>query len=646
MTDGGHRAGGFAGRHAERLLAAAVVLTAALAALPVGTSWDLYAARFSGMMLACAAWSGLGILGVLRAPSRGDRWVMASLVALAAAVIVSSAQAYAPGQSLTYGAGYYTGAATWVGAFAVTALASLSRPGKGMRDGLLLAQAVPGAVGLVAVLMALAGRPVTASFENSNHLVPGLLIAAPVSLALAASSRATGLARWGSRGAGIFALLGAAMSGSTAGAVAAAGAVGLLAVFLPQTLRIPEGWRRGVRTTTVALFGVALAVLLAAMLPGQLPTPLGSAAESVLEDPSHRDRTVLWAIALRAAAEKPVFGVGADAYEVAGQRLMTGAPDTLLQFATETGPVTPDPHSAPFLVIASFGIVGATALISVVAAWVFEVRRLSVTESGYALRVAFGIGAASWAASLCLLPASVQWGAFPAMMLGLALTRAESSPIRRGHRVLLVALSAFVGILALLLSFTALAGAYWYSRALNADRPAAASAALARASAAQPTMGFYRFLVLDAAGDELGADDTALKRYQAQVDNAGPAVTEDVRYMAMLVRNSLDQAWASGRTDLEWEKQKLAQLESVAPALPEVRLERAHLALVAGDVATAKTQLEQLTQHSWVTGLRRFGLYRYYYAHLTGRQELLPQLRQDAIVDAETERLVEILPRR
>lgn len=108
------------------------------------------------------------------------------------------------------------------------------------------------------------------------------------------------------------------------------------------------------------------------------------------------------------------------------------------------------------------------------------------------------------------------------------------------------------------------------------------------------------------------------------MDGSGPAITEDVRYMTVLVRRSLDEAYLTGRSDLTWEEHTLANLASQAPALPELIMERAHLALLKGDAQSALGLL--LAVKPFETALPRTALYRLYYARLTGNSEAERQM--------------------
>jgi len=380
-----------------------------------------------------------------------------------------------------------------------------------------------------------------------------------------------------------------------------------------------------------------LVVVLAA--PSALPG-VGDTLHNDLFGGSLSTRAFFWGAAIRATVAHPILGVGADGFEVAAQRLMDASPGSVaaLGLAYEWAPVVQDPHNLPLALLVSFGLVGAAAALCLAVAWVVAMRRFTRDEPGSVLRASFWIAAAAWGSAMLFLPASSQWGAYPAMMLGLALAtrpaeeRQPSPALRWGA----LAGGAVVCVLALALAGSVLVGNYWFAASGSLERDAYL-AAMAKAEAAQPTMAYYRFVELDSRGQALSDSADELADYQKAVDESGPAVRQDARYLVMLVRNSLDQAHATGRTDLVWEDERLGELTSVAPQLPEVKIENAHLAILKGDRDRARDTLLEVEPYQQ---LRRAVLYRYYYAVLVDNEEMAQKFRALAVQQGLPERLL------
>ncbi len=206
-------------------VAVAIAGTAVLAVVPVAATWDTYAVRFAGLLVAGALWVLAGMLRGLRMPEKRDFVVLAPLLAFAVSVVVATSMGYAPAQMLTFGNGYYAGAVTWVVWLLIVALAMLARPSRLMRSGLMLAQAPIAVVALAAIFQAARGSKALGGFENSNHFVPGVLLATTISLALA-STEDVAWKRWASRGCA------AAMAVAVVSAGSAAGFLGLATILL------------------------------------------------------------------------------------------------------------------------------------------------------------------------------------------------------------------------------------------------------------------------------------------------------------------------------------------------------------------------------------------------------------------------------
>lgn len=619
-------------RRYRLLPAVAIAATAVLAVIPAGGAWDVYGVRFVGLMVSVALWALAAMLGGVRRPERSDWPFLGSLAAFGVAIVVSTTLSYAPLELLTFGNGYYGGAVMWLAFLLVAGLASLVRPEGELRAGMLIAQIPVAVVVLVAGFQVFFADRVNGVFDNSNHLVPGLLLIAPVCLALARTQ--SGWSRNASIVLAVATWLVLLRSGSSAGAGAVVLEVALLAWLAPSLLGLQAGKaiRRARIAATSVVAGVAVFAVVALAVPGVLPQGLRTVVQTQVFGESLSTRVYLWGLATGSLQESPVFGLGADGYEAFVQQTMreTVASTGLMKAFHEQSPVAQDPHNLVLLVTSSFGLLGLLLGALAAVLWLRSALLLLATGQGRTQRLAFLIGVAGWAAAMLLLPLSVQWGAFPAMMIGLSIVRAARED-RPPSTVAVWAGRVAGGVVvlaALVLGGSALAGIANFAAADSA-RAAGVVAKLEAARAVQPTMSYYEFLLLDARGRALGKGAADVAAYQKAVDEAGPAIAGDARYRVLLLRNSLDQAFLSGRTDLTWERAELAKLESMAPGLPEVRIERIHLDLLDGDLEAGLNGL--LALEPYASSFKRYGLYRYYYALFAGREDVLPALRAAAL---------------
>lgn len=623
------------GRRPARAVSAAIVLTAVLAVLPAPTGWDVYGTRFFGLLAAAAAWLVAGLLGALRVPERRDGPMIGAAVVFAAAIVVSTVAGYAPLEMLTFGNAYYSGALTWFGWLIIAVSASLVRPSSAVRSGLQWAQLPVAAIALVAVLTP--GDIPMAWFDNSNHLAPGLLVMLPVSLGLASSTRVSRW-RWISRGTALLSAGALGTSGSLTAILALAVVLVLSAWFAPALLGVPDRWRRALRTsaaigTVLALAVVVLAALVPDALPASAETALGSSLSS---------RSFYWRAAIDATSRSPVLGLGADGFEVAAQELVDASPgaQAVLRGAFAWSPVAGDAHNVVLTVLVCFGLLGFAAAATYGGSWGAALLRLLKEGERSTFRIACGIGVATWFIAMLALPLSVQWGGLPAVIFGLAVSRPGARESETRRPVVLAALRPVAGVVAVSL----VAGSVWVLSGMAmfasaSGRPAESYlSTLERAATLQPTNVYYRFVALQARGELLDGSAGQLEAYQRAVDGAGPAILEDERYMAMLVRLSLDEAFVSGRADLQWEEAWLGRMASRAPLLPELVMERAHLALLQGDAESALDLLLRVKDFEATLG--RSALYHLYYARLTGNMAAEGQLVQVVTGQGVPERLL------
>ncbi len=621
------------------LLTAAIVATAALPVIPAPAGWDVYGVRFVCLCFTVVMWGVAGLGGALRRPDRGDALWFGGIGAFAGVVIVSTLLGYAPLEMLVSGNAYYEGASTWLLWLAVLALASLANPVRAMRRGLLWSQVPVGLVAAVATVQGLSGSLALGGFENSNHIVAGLVLAAPVSLALARSAPGPAW-RWASVATAFLATTATLASRSSAGALGVGVAIVLVLGLAPELVGLGSpALRRAARWTAASLVGLAAAIAAyMAAVPYSLP-----GLRNEIVGGSLTSRLFFWRSTLRMLAERPVLGLGADGFEAAVQRALDGSAGAtqVLKTNFDWSPVAGDPHSLTFTILSFFGIAGALAVIAIGVAWALSMYRSREAGRLSTTRMAFVIGAVAWLAAMQFLIVSVQWAGYPAMLLALAIARRGSGPAADarllGSRVGRAALAVAVAVVAVF-GASVLVGNYRFGTALSGGAEEY-FAAMEGAAAAQPTMPYYRWVALDSRGGLLDGTPGAIEAFQADVDASSPAILGDVRYMVVLVRTSLDEAYASGRTDLEWEKRRLAELTAASPEFHQVIMENAHLAILSGDTRTAEELLAEVD----AMGLHptRYFLYTYYLMLADGQTASAQALRAELLQRGVPARLLD-----
>ena len=596
-----------------------------MAVLPVATGTN--AGRAVAVLLVGAAWLiafALGRVDLAAVPGalRVALGLGAGAVALAALV-----SPYA-GRALTWGSIGYAGAPVWI-AFIVIVAGVAATDAVPRRRTLVAAAVGWVAIALVVALVDLAsGRPVASVFNTTNTAAVVLVAAFPL-VAWLASDATTLLERtlWGAAAA--------ALAASIVATGSAAGVLGLLVTFGVLLMAVPGvlGLRTPHVLRPVRLAAGLAAVLLVAgvglgmLVPSALPAPLGAFLSDEVLGATFTTRLEMWNAAAGVVSARPLLGTGPDTFHLAAQPYLSAR---LFESESVGGiaAVPPDPHSWIASTAVSFGLVGLIALLAAAGIWA---RLAFASPSGEApegrsMRRAAAAGTIGAFAVLLFVPWAIITGALVCACAGLAVgpagdTRAESprpAPVPR----------AAAGVLAFV--FTALAvllvaGLVAFDAGQNADDARAAGAAYDRSARLLPTYPYPRFRSLHATGSQLGGSAETLAAWRARVESE-PSVDEDATFALVLVRDALDQAYRWGRSDLAWEEALLSEAADRFPNGPDAALERAHLAVLRGDVATARAALEGI--RGAATFDSRYGLYRYYLAVLEG-DPAAPTLRAE-----------------
>jgi O-antigen ligase len=306
--------------------------------------------------------------------------VLAPLAAFALLMVVSTAFGVEPVSSLFGVSGLSTGAITWLACAWAGILVSqyMTSTRSLVQFTWALAIGATG-VGVIALLQAsgldLVGTPLTptnewmvsrgaATLGNPNYTGLYLLIPAVLAVALAYSSEVT----WQKRLAAGMALV---VSGALFITITRAAWIGLVVGLVLLVLSTPGApgslkRRAGVIAGATALVAIAGVLILG---PEILLGRLKSLSRGV--DAFSSGRLTMWSDTLRAIANRPWAGTGAD-------RLALGAYEVQSAVVTEETNryVIQDPHSLPLLITGSFGVPALVA---------FAVYAAQVLRRGFGL---------------------------------------------------------------------------------------------------------------------------------------------------------------------------------------------------------------------------------------------------------------------
>ncbi|MFA5844109.1 MAG: O-antigen ligase family protein [Coriobacteriia bacterium] len=611
-----------------RLAAVAAGLTS-ISAYAVDQRLHPYASRFAGLLIAAGVWAWVWARGETE-PLRTRRLDLAAAVA-AGTLVLSSLFSASPAQALTFGAeGGWMGAPSWLALLTVFWVASRTRLGRDFEDAASLAYVWAAPAAAAALLQYATSGSVRAGFGNGNYLGAALVVVLPIACLRAVEpghTTETRLAWWA---AAILLVAGCFFSGSsTVRVVSLVEMTGILVLHFFRGMALHRAVLRASAVVGALVLGVALVVGAAAYTPGLLPAAVRDHVRPAAFGATTFTRIEMWKVAAAVFRERPLLGVGPDGLQLASQGHVT---ERFLglepQAAAGIDTLLIDPHSLPFAALASLGVVGFGGLLWLLVAWVGEVWRLAVVDTdGGRLRLAFAIGVAGFLGTMLLIPWSIVFGGLPALWAGLAVAPPESAASKsvRGKQAAAVASSArswspqarevVAGLLALsfgLLAFAGIAGEQLVQRAKAAGDEATALKKIVAARRFQPTRPFLVFQADMLYGRLMLRGIVTPAAYRAFVDQAPTGVRNNGVYLAALAGVGLDEALVSGRTDLRWEQSVVGRALALAPGAPDVRLEVAHLALLRGDLQTARRVLDD--SKGWIGMNPRRTLYEYYYA--------------------------------
>lgn len=597
------------------LLLAASGLTSFLA-LPFEMGSN--AGRSVAVLAVAAAWLLAYALGRIPRVGPRPRAVLLAVAAFAAVVVVSSAVSAYREQALTWGGVGYLGAPAWISLAIVFAGASRVRIGARDRAWLALAFAWAPVSALWAIAQVAGGAPASGGFNTSNPLAAMLALSIPVALwgGSVADGRAEKTAWLGSAAVAAAAVaLAQAASGWLALALVGAGVLALAPELLglqraSAALRAARAGLGAVMAAAGALVAYWLAVPEGGFLAGVRAQVVG---ETFLT------RVEMWRMALAVWRDHPIVGAGADSFQLAAQPHITAR---LLQIEPAIGlnTVPPDPHSFPLLLLAAFGAAGLLAFATAAALGVRDAlaERPGESPSARNLRLAALIGVVAWASAGLFIPWAIIMGAAPALLAGLAVSGRRDGAVAdarqlapaAGHIAVRILVAAAAAVL-LGMAGMQLAGLARMDSALAADDPGEAARGFHAAAKLQPTYVYPRFVAADLEGRFLGGDSAALVAWRGSIDRDAD-LRHNAAAMAALARNGLDQAYRFGRTDLEWERRVLEEASVLAPRMPDVLLELAHLAAMERHPERARELLDQTAVFAPYTS--RHALYEYYAA--------------------------------
>lgn len=605
-----------------RLAAIAVGLTS-ISTFAVDERFRPHAPRFASLLVVAGVWAWVWARGET-GPLRARRLDIAA-AAVAGTLIVSSLLSASPAQALTFGAeGSWMGAPSWLALLVVFWVASRTRLGRDLEDAASLAYvwAVPAAAaGLVQYAMS---GSVRGGFGNGNYLGAALVIVLPIACLRAVEPGQTMETRLAWRTAAALLFAGCLFSGSTTVfVVSLIEMTGIVALHAFRGAGLSAAARRTSAVVGAVVVGIAVVVGSAVYAPGALPSAVRGRVRAAVLGATTSTRVEMWRTAAAVFREHPVLGVGPDGLQLASQGHVTERFLELEpQAAAGIDTLLIDPHSLPLAVLASLGVVGSAGLLWLLVAWVTEVWRLALEDAdGGRSRLAFAIGVAGFLGTMLLVPWSIVFCGLPALWAGLAVAsrepstkpgRAKESPAPGWSPA---ARELVAGMLALafgLLAVSGVAGDRLADRAKATGDEAAALRLIASARRFQPTRPFLVFQADMLYGRLMLRGTVAPATYGAVVDLAPAGVRDNGVYLAALAGVGLDEALVSGRADLRWEESLVGRALALAPTAPDARLEVAHLALLRGDLRTARRVLER--SKGWIGTNPRRTLYEYYHA--------------------------------
>ncbi|MDA3936486.1 MAG: O-antigen ligase family protein [Actinomycetota bacterium] len=295
-------------------------------------------------------------------------------------------------------------------------------------------------------------------------------------------------------------------------------------------------------------------------------------------------RAYMWQAAGDIVAEHPILGTGPDSYRYESQPFLVAELHDIEHGATPLTALPPQPHSVFWDLAVSTGGMGLLAAGLLLVAWARSVKaRTDASPEAADLRMGLAIGFLGGAFVSLFVPYNIIPAATLPLLAGLAAaggSMRDSPPTERP--LLRHVLSSALALLMVLFATTTYLGARSYRKALDAPVASVAAASLDDAVSYRPGESPYRFLRLWQIGS-VSRSEQEIRSFQEAVDSESALVKGYAPYVVEFVRISLDQAAATGRSDLSWEEDALARMRIICPTLPELYAEELHVALVGAD---------------------------------------------------------------
>lgn len=582
-----------------RVQGALVALTglASLAWLPV--TQGVYAARYAALLLVVACWAVAWVTGVVRLSVHRLRALWIAGGAACTTVLLAAVLSPDPGAALTWGAFGLTSAPVWCAWVVIACLVSSVRLVRETRAAVAVTVSVLVAAGWVQLVGARTGAYGLSPFVNADYLGP--MFVATGALAVAVALSGDDRLRWAWFGVAAASGTGVLLAGSLAATI---GLVVAVAFGGALYWRVRTGSRLGGGRALALAGALALAAVTVFTAVALVQHGRASWVDRVAAaDPGIESRLLIWQAAARAIADAPLAGSGSDRFAYAasphlGRAIFLGEPSENPQDSLPSSA-----HSLPVTISVEMGLLGLVAFSVLGVMWLRSAwPDPSVSAKAAAFKLACTAGVIGWFTSALFLPESVVLGGLVPLAAGLACSGPEArvdplrSPASRA------AVAAIPLGLALWLALGAVFGWTAFTSVSSATTPQEYARRLGVARSWQPTFPLYASREVWLAGAVPG--DAEASGARAALVAAPASVREFAPYLVEYADQGCEAAAAGGRSDLAWERAVLDDAEALAPNLPTIDIARIKVALIEGDLVTAR---RLVAENSDLSG--RYGSY-------------------------------------
>lgn len=429
-------------------------------------------------------------------------------------------------------------------------------------------------------------------FGSSAYSVPAMAPLIPVALGLGVADSRRRMVWRGLTALIAFAV--AVSSGSLMGALAVAFALLVCVAIEPSLLGIPPKFRLGAQRAA----GSAAALVVAAVLFFSIPALSGSVLREEAADsygPSISSRVYLWNGAQRMVEEKPLVGFGPSGYRLhAVEYLDAGVFPNIASLGTD--PIAfspPSPHSLLWDLLTRLGVVGLAAFLALVGLGGDSFLKASRSEDGQraVMRRSVAAAASVYLFALMTTPVHFASGLLGVLLCGLAVSpvagqvaakKAAARTEKPHRRWGLIGAGFAILVIGSWLAIGNSTANIDDARDLETVRSRVERAA--RIIPGNPMNERRRLEVALLSA----TDEPSRAAARSAIDAAPRYILDYLPNLTLFAQICLDDADASGRTDVEWEAGKLAAAESGVGHTPVVIAEKLHLALVSGDIAAVR----------------------------------------------------------